>query len=202
MLFVLDLISEPAAATDQLIFEIVEFVHFFLIGTVLYITAMGLFQLFVTPLDLPQWLKADGIEDLELNLVGVVVVVMGVNLLNVILDPGDINLPDYGAGYALPIAALALFIFVRSCQANNRQDADDVDSAGCLDDRCGRIRIGNYVELIFALHLCRASDTCHRERICIACSNESAADEMTIIANSTNCICVSIHAVVWSTTGG
>ena len=129
VVFVFALISKPAATTDQLIFQIVEFVHFFLIGTVLYVTAIGLFQLFVMPLELPSWLKVNNIEDLELNLLGVVVVVMGVNFLNVILSPGDINLLNYGVGYALPIAALALFMFVRSGQANSRhENKKDVDT--------------------------------------------------------------------------
>ena len=84
-----------------------EFIHFFLIGTVLYITGMGLFQLFIQPLDVPDWLKIDDIEQLELNLVGVVVVIIGVNFLRVILEPGDLNLLNYGVGYALPIAVLS-----------------------------------------------------------------------------------------------
>lgn len=35
----------------------VEYVHQFLIGTVLIITALGFYQLFIAGLDLPQWLR-------------------------------------------------------------------------------------------------------------------------------------------------
>ena len=35
----------------QFIYEVVEYVHTFLIGTVLYITAVGLYQLFVQEID-------------------------------------------------------------------------------------------------------------------------------------------------------
>ena len=106
-----------------------EFVRFFLIGTALYITAMGLFQLFVTPLELPGWLVVEGIEELELNLVGVVVVIIGVNFLSVIINPGNIDLLNYGVGYALPIIGLAFFIFVRS-----RNQVKDTASAEGDDD--------------------------------------------------------------------
>ena len=112
--FAFDLVVGQGETSDQIIYEIVEFIHFFLIGTVLYITALGLFQLFITELSLPGWLKVDDIEKLEMNLVGVVVVIIGVNFLSVIVNPGNIDLLNYAVGYALPIIGLSLFIFVRS----------------------------------------------------------------------------------------
>lgn len=129
--FVLAIFVGEAEESEQLIYEIVEFIHFFLIGTVLYITAVGLFQLFIAELNLPGWLKIDDIEELELNLVGVVVVIIGVNFLSVILDPGDINLLNYGVGYALPIAGLSYFIYVRSHRQVERptRTADDATLA-------------------------------------------------------------------------
>lgn len=98
----------------NIIVEIVENVHLFLVGTVLFLTSFGLYQLFIQPLPLPEWLKVSNIEDLELNLVGLTVVVLGVNFLSVIFEPKEINLAIYGIGYALPIAGLAYFMKVRS----------------------------------------------------------------------------------------
>ena len=92
-----------------------------MIGTALYITAMGLFQYFVTPLELPGWLVVEGIEELELNLVGVVVVVIGVNFLSIVFQPGDTNLLNYGIGYAAANAALSYFVAVRSKSQNAKQ---------------------------------------------------------------------------------
>jgi len=94
--------------------EIVEYVHTFLIGTVLYITAVGLYQLFVNEIQFPGWLKIDSTEELETNLIGVTVVVLAVNFMGVVFtkDPGI--LLEYGAGIALPIAALALFVGLRT----------------------------------------------------------------------------------------
>lgn len=94
--------------------QIVEYVHTFLIGTVLYITAVGLYQLFVNEIKFPGWLKIDSTEELETNLIGVTVVVLAVNFMGVVFtkDPGI--LLEYGAGIALPIAALALFVGLRT----------------------------------------------------------------------------------------
>ena len=64
-----------------MIFSIVEFVHTFLVGTVLYITAVGLYQLFIGEIPFPGWLKIDSVEELETDLIGVTVVVMAVNFM-------------------------------------------------------------------------------------------------------------------------
>ena len=120
--FVVRMILGAETEANDIIFQVVEFVHFFLIGTVLYVTGIGLFQLFVKPLDLPTWLKIDDIEELELNLVGVVIVIVGVNFLSIVFQPGDTNLLDYGIGYAAAIAALSYFIAVRSKAQNAKQE--------------------------------------------------------------------------------
>ena len=39
------------------VIEVVEFVHTFLIGTVLYITSIGFYQLFISEIEFPGWLK-------------------------------------------------------------------------------------------------------------------------------------------------
>ena len=109
-------LTDSGEGVDQgtVIFEVVEFVHLFLVGTVLYITAVGLYQLFVQEIQFPRWLKIDSTEELETNLIGVTVVVLAVNFMGaVFLGETDILLP-YGAGIALPIAALGLFIGLRA----------------------------------------------------------------------------------------
>jgi uncharacterized membrane protein YqhA len=45
--------------------EIVEYVHRFLIGTVLFITAVGFYQLFIDRAEFPSWLRIDSTEELE-----------------------------------------------------------------------------------------------------------------------------------------
>ena len=88
------------------IVEVVEFIHVFLVGTVLYITAVGLYQLFIHEIKFPEWLKIDSTEELETNLVGVTVVVLAVNFMSVALQslftrllwicPQDLQTQTYG----------------------------------------------------------------------------------------------------------
>lgn len=99
-----------ATRPKRWIFELLEYVHQFLIGTVLYITAMGLYQLFIQEVPLPLWMKTESSEDLETNLVGVTVVVLAIEFLGAVFSGRQDNLLEYGAGIALPIAALGVFI--------------------------------------------------------------------------------------------
>jgi uncharacterized membrane protein YqhA len=116
---VINVLGGVAPAGDEsekgvIIFEVVEYVHLFLVGTVLYITAAGLYQLFIQELNLPKWLKIDSTEELETNLIGVTVVVLAVNFMGAVFVGHTENLLGYGAGIALPIAALGLFVGLRA----------------------------------------------------------------------------------------
>src|SRR5438045_3458618 len=104
LLSILGLSHEPVE-TDigPLIFRVVEYVHTFLVGTVLYITAIGLFQLFIAEIEVPPWLKIESTEELETNLISVTVVVLAVNFMGTLLIGQTQNLLEIGAGVALPI---------------------------------------------------------------------------------------------------
>jgi uncharacterized membrane protein YqhA len=96
------------------IFGLLEHVDQFLIGTVLYITALGLYQLFIHELPMRRWLKVDSGEDLEINIVGVIVVVLAIEFLGAVFTGRQgSDLGSFGIGIAVTIAALALFIAVR-----------------------------------------------------------------------------------------
>lgn len=105
-----------------------EIVHLFLVGTVLFLISFGLYQLFIQPLPLPGWLEINDIEELELNLVGLTAVVLAVNFLSAVLEQQDDNLALYGIGYALPIAALAYFIKVRSKTKDSEREKPPTSS--------------------------------------------------------------------------
>ncbi len=94
--------------------EIVEYVHTFLIGTVLYITSVGFFQLFVEKLNFPRWLRISNTEELETNLIGVTVVVLAINFMALSFNQDGDYLVRYGTSIALPIAALGLFLGMRA----------------------------------------------------------------------------------------
>ncbi|MEJ2599151.1 MAG: YqhA family protein [Anaerolineales bacterium] len=117
--------STAGASQGVIIFEVVEYVHTFLIGTVLYITAVGLYQLFIQEIDFAGWLKIESTEELETNLIGVTVVVLAVNFMGAIFAGTTENLFQYGAGIALPIAALGLFIGLRAWSIKMGRQASD-----------------------------------------------------------------------------
>ena len=106
--------------------EVVEFVHTFLVGTVLYITAAGFYQLFIQDIKFPGWLKIDSIEELESNLIGVIVVVLAVNFMSTAFIGETQDLLPYGVGIALPIAALGLYVFLRAW--STKLDAESTPS--------------------------------------------------------------------------
>ncbi len=120
--------AEAHADDIPIAIEIVEYVHLFLIGTVLYITAIGLYQLFIEEVDFHGWLKIDSTEELEMSLIGVTVVVLAVSFLGMVFTADPADLLQLGAGIALPIAALALFVGLRAWSTNlGRSRAEPVE---------------------------------------------------------------------------
>lgn len=101
----------------------IEVVDLFLLGTVLYIIALGLYELFIDDgLPLPAWLSIHNLDDLKNKLTGVVILVMGVLFLGqVVTWDGERDLLRYGGAIALMIAALTYFLSQRSKKAK----ADD-----------------------------------------------------------------------------
>ncbi|MCO5190224.1 MAG: YqhA family protein [Anaerolineae bacterium] len=131
--------SEVESVHQQgiVVFEVVEYVHTFLIGTVLFITAVGFFQLFIKEINFPGWLKIGSTEELETNLIGVTVVVLAVNFMGAMFAGGveTANLLNYGIAIALPIAALGVFVALRSWSSKMNKEAemiaknDEMDSS-------------------------------------------------------------------------
>jgi len=63
-----------------------------------------------------------------MNLIGVTVVVLAVSFLSVVFTRDPSVLLEYGAGIALPIAALALFVGLRAWSSNLERSGSE--SAG------------------------------------------------------------------------
>jgi uncharacterized membrane protein YqhA len=92
--------------------EFIEIVDLFLLGTVLLMISLGLYELFInSDLVLPEWLQIRTFDDLKMKLVGVVIVVLAVLFLGqVVAWDGERDLLRFGAGIALVIAALTYFL--------------------------------------------------------------------------------------------
>ena len=107
---------------DHLAVELIEITDIILLGTVLYIVALGLYQLFIDHnLVLPHWLKVNDLNDLKRDLIGVVVVLLGVSFLGEVVNwEGEKDILPLGAGIALVIAALGFILWLTP----NKHDAD------------------------------------------------------------------------------
>ena len=127
---------EKPGTKSVIIVNTVEIIHLFLVGIVLFVTSIGLYQLFFELLPLPEWLKMHNIEELELNLVGLTIVVLGVNFLSVIFEQQEVNLAVYGVGYALPIVALSYFMKIRyDMKSNKGEHLMAIDEVICQDSK-------------------------------------------------------------------
>jgi uncharacterized membrane protein YqhA len=103
--------SAKAAKTMSL--AVIEIIDLFLIGTVSYIAAVGLYKLFIGRADIkmPMRLQINTLKDLEDKIIGVIVAALAVAFLGHAAggDPPDALL-NYGAGIAVMIATLAFFM--------------------------------------------------------------------------------------------
>lgn len=89
----------------------IELVDLLLLATVLYVIALGLYELFIDDqLPLPSWLEIHTLDDLKDKLIGVVVLLMAVLFLGQLIGwDGQRDLLGFGAATALVIAALTYF---------------------------------------------------------------------------------------------
>ncbi|MCV2353341.1 YqhA family protein [Paucibacter sp. B2R-40] len=92
----------------------IEIFDLFLLGTVMLILALGLYELFINPeLKMASRLQINTFEDLKTTLVTVVIAVMAVTFLGQIMSwTGDASLFDIGVPVALVILALNLYLWV------------------------------------------------------------------------------------------
>lgn len=103
-------VSRTGAKT--LAIEFIEIIDLFLLGTVFYIIAFGLYELFIeADIGLPDWLEIRTLDDLKNKLVKVVIVVLGVLFLgHVVSWDGNEDVLFLGAGIAFVVAALTWFL--------------------------------------------------------------------------------------------
>jgi uncharacterized membrane protein YqhA len=108
-----DVFANPAKGGKLLMIEAIQLVDLYLVAVVMYLIALGLFELFIDDrLDLPDWLEIHGINDLKEILISVVMVVMAVYFLSAVLswEKGDSSILYLGGAIAVMIFALTYFI--------------------------------------------------------------------------------------------
>ena len=113
--FVVELVRHGSINQEwgaELRLTVIEVVDLFLIGTVLFVIAVGLYQLFGNSMmPLPRWLLVHDVGDLERKLIGLVVTVLSVVFLGQIVTwDGQRDLLGFGVAIGAVIAGLTLFL--------------------------------------------------------------------------------------------
>jgi uncharacterized membrane protein YqhA len=108
----------------------IEIVDLFLLGTVLLMIALGLYELFIdSELKLPDWLHIRTFDDLKNKLVGVVLVVLAVIFLgHVVAWDGSRDLLGFGLAVAAVIAALTWFLMTSKAGKESKDGKPGKDS--------------------------------------------------------------------------
>jgi len=99
-------------AAKKMSLGVIESIDLFLIATVSYITAVGLYKLFIADKEvhLPIKLTINSLKNLEDKIIGVIVAALAVAFLGHAAGPDEPSeLLAYGGGIAVVIIALALF---------------------------------------------------------------------------------------------
>ena len=95
--------------------EFIEMIDLFLLGTILLITSVGLYQLFIQPdMKVPEWLLVANLEQLKFNLLAVIIVMLAIFFLGAAaadMAASD-GILDYGLAIASVVAAIALAVWV------------------------------------------------------------------------------------------
>jgi uncharacterized membrane protein YqhA len=110
---------------DRLGVQFIQITDIILLGTVLYIVSLGIYQLFIDhTLPLPRWLVVDDLNDLKRLLIGVTVVLLGVTFLgDVVEGDGESDLLPLGLAIALVIASLGFILWVHPNEPPGRGHA-------------------------------------------------------------------------------
>ncbi|WP_035853496.1 YqhA family protein [Deefgea rivuli] len=103
-----------SAGAKGLMLDFIEIFDLFLLGTVMLILALGLYELFIdSDFKMASRLEIHTFEDLKCSLVTVVVAVMAVTFLGQIMSwNGETSLIEIGVPVALVIGALNIYLWV------------------------------------------------------------------------------------------
>lgn len=115
----------PAGAKTVAV-DFIGLIDLLLLGTVLYIVALGLYSLFIdNGLPTPAWLHVEDLDELKQKLIGVIVVLLAVAFLGQVVEwKGDTSILSLGVSVALVIAALALLLIFNHHSSDAGQGSD------------------------------------------------------------------------------
>ena len=105
MEFILSYGKDPLGAI-----ALIEVMDIFLLATVLFIFAMGMYELFIESITLPEWLEINNLHDLKVKLSSIIILIMGITFLKHLVEWTD---PEgtlfFGIAVAVVSASLIAF---------------------------------------------------------------------------------------------
>lgn len=104
--FAISLVRDGGWDGDAPLVALLKAVDLFLIGTVLLILAAGMWELFVSDLDLPEWLVIRTLDDLKAKLANTLVLVLAVKFTEKLVASGDALDLLYTAGAVALVGGL------------------------------------------------------------------------------------------------
>ncbi|MFT4036781.1 MAG: YqhA family protein [Thermomicrobiales bacterium] len=97
---------------DHLGVSVVQLTDSVLLGTVLYIISLSLYQLFIDDsIPVPKWMRVRDLMELKRDLISVTVVLLGVTFLGEVVDRDGNDDSILPLGVAIAVVTLALGIF-------------------------------------------------------------------------------------------
>jgi uncharacterized membrane protein YqhA len=98
----------------ELLATFIEIIDIFLVATVFYIIALGLYELFIAKAPLPGWLRICNLDDLKSSLLGMIIIALAVLVLGAALTwDGTSAILGYGVAIAAGIAAISFYVWVK-----------------------------------------------------------------------------------------
>lgn len=125
-----------AKAEKTLVVDCIELADLTFVAVALYIIAIGLFELFIAPVRMPDWLTITSLDDLKSKLVNIVVVALAVSFLGqVVTWDGVTNLLSLGVAIGAVILTLSIFGALRLGKDHDKDhDKDHANAAGASDE--------------------------------------------------------------------
>jgi uncharacterized membrane protein YqhA len=102
--------------TTGLVVEFLEIISDILKAVIFFIIGVGIYSIFISPLNLARPLGIASFDDLEDRVIGVVVVVMSINFLEHFIQwKNSVELLQVAGALGVVVGALAVFLRFRTC---------------------------------------------------------------------------------------
>jgi uncharacterized membrane protein YqhA len=122
---------------EPTLYVLFEALDCFLVGTGLIVIAVGLYELFIGGLEVPDWMLVKSLDELKAKFVFVIIPVMAVKFVQKILkqDTDALETLYYGGSIAIITLALSAFVFasIKEKEVDKAHSNDDEEETRAKD---------------------------------------------------------------------